>query len=519
MTPENTVYWDPYRPEFWMNPYPVFKRLRQEAPLYRNEQYEFYAVSRYSDVERGLTDKDSFSSSRGDILEYIKADNVERPKGLFIWEDPPLHTVHRGVLSRVFTPRRMNELEGKIRAYCARCLDPLIGAGRFDFVTDLGAEMPMRVIGMLLGIPEEDQVAIREKVDASLRTEAGKPLQVSQARSSGEDFAEYIEWRARNPSSDLMSDLLQVEFQDETGTQRKLTREEILVFVNLLAGAGNETTTRLIGWTGKVLSEHPEQRAELVKNPTLIPNAIEELLRYEPPGPSVARYVARDVEIHGQTVPAGTALLLLVASANRDEDRYTDGDRFDIHRKGPAHITFGRGIHSCLGAALARIEGRVALDEVLKRFPNWTVDVDNAKLSSTSTVRGWDALPVFTGGGSRSALRREVTPPATQEPAVAQATAGAEIWELTLSSPMGPQVMTARIVRNGESFSGTMSSAEMTGQEIRGQVSGNTLTWTLPLTKPVAIKLGFEATIEGDTIAGEVKFGIFGKGALTGKRI
>ncbi|MDB6160032.1 MAG: cytochrome [Gammaproteobacteria bacterium] len=518
MTTENAVYWDPYRPEFWMNPYPVFKRLRQEAPLYRNEQYDFYALSRFSDVERGLTDKDSFSSSRGDILEYIKA-QMPRPKGLFIWEDPPLHTVHRGVLSRVFTPRRMNELEGKIRAYCARCLDPLVGAGGFDFVKDLGAEMPMRVIGMLLGIPEEDQVGIREKVDAALRTEAGKPLQASQVRNSGEEFAEYIDWRAKHPSSDLMSDLLQVEFQDETGTRRKLTREEILIFVNLLAGAGNETTTRLIGWTGKVLSEHPGQRAELVENPTLIPNAIEELLRFEPPGPSVARYVMKDVEIHGQTVPAGTAMLLLVAAANRDESRYPDGDRFDIHRKGPPHITFGRGIHACLGAALARIEGRVALDEVLKRFPNWTADLDNAKLSSTSTVRGWDTLPAFTGGGGRNAVRREAAPAATTESAIAQPTAGTEGWELTLSAPMGPQVMTAHIVRNGESFSGTMSSAEMTAQEISGTVSGNTLSWTLPLTKPVAIKLGFEAAIEGDKIAGEVKLGMFGKGALTGKRI
>jgi cytochrome P450 len=185
---------------------------------------------------------------------------------------------------------------------------------------------------------------------------------------------------------------------DETGTRRKLTRQEILVFVNVIAGAGNETTTRLIGWTGKVLSEHPDQRAELAKNPALIPNAIEELLRYEPPGPSVARYVQRDVELHGQKVPAGSAMLMLVASANRDERRYPDGDRFNIHRQGPPHITFGRGIHACLGSALARIEGRVALAEVLKRFPHWTVDIDNAKLQSTSTVRGWETLPAFARG-------------------------------------------------------------------------------------------------------------------------
>lgn len=254
---------------------------------------------------------------------------------------------------------------------------------------------------MLLGIPEEDQPAIRETVDSALRTEAGKPMQTSQAHYSGEGFEEYIDWRTKHPSDDLMTELLNVEFVDETGTRRRLTRQEILVFVSVVAGAGNETTTRLIGWTGKVLSEHPDQRAELVKNPALIPNAIEELLRYEPPGLSVARYVQRDVEIHGQKVPAGSAMLLLVASANRDERRYPDGDRFNIHRQGPPHITFGRGIHACLGSALARVEGRVALAEVLKRFPEWTVDIDNAKLQSTSTVRGWETLPVFVGGAGR----------------------------------------------------------------------------------------------------------------------
>ena len=175
---ESAVYWDPYRPDFWSNPYPVFRRLREEAPLYYNEQHDFYAISRFSDVEAAFTNKDVFSSSRGDVMEYIKAD-MHVPNGMFIWEDPPAHTVHRGVLTRVFTPKRMNELEDKIRAYCVRCLDPLVGAGGFDFITDLGAQMPMRVIGMLLGIPEEDQEAIRQRVDAALRTEAGKPMDVS----------------------------------------------------------------------------------------------------------------------------------------------------------------------------------------------------------------------------------------------------------------------------------------------------------------------------------------------------
>ena len=514
---EAAVYWDPYKPDFWMNPYPVFSRLRAEAPLYRNEAHGFYAVSRFADVEKGLSDTATFSSSRGDILEYIKA-GVDVPKGMFIWEDPPLHTAHRSVLTRVFTPKRMNELEQKIRAFCVRCLDPFVGAGRIDLVADFGAEMPMRVISMLLGIPEEDQEAVRERVDAALRTESGKPLDVSQASYKGQGFEEYIDWRATHPSDDLLTELLRAEFTDETGAKRTLMREEVLSFVNMLAGAGIETTTRLIGWTGKVLGDHPEQRAQIAANPELIPNAIEELLRFEPPGPSVARYVARDIELHGQQVPAGSAMLMLVAAANRDDRRYPDGEKFDIHRKGPPHITFGRGVHSCLGSALARVEGRVALDELLKRFPTWSVDLDNAKLSSTSTVRGWDNMPVVIGKDhvSRGNAARAATGGAA--PAAASAVAEGESWELTLQTPMGPQSMTAQIVRDGTEFKGTMTG-EMGVEQINGKVSGNVLSWTLSLKKPVSIKLTFDATVEGNSMSGSVKLGMFGKAQLSGKRI
>ena len=191
-----------------------------------------------------------------------------------------------------------------------------------------------------------------------------------------------------------MTELLQAEFEDETGATRRLRREEILTYVTVIAGAGNETTTRLIGWAGKVLAEHPDQRRELVADRSLLPAAIEELLRYEPPAPHVGRYLPETVEVHGRTVPAGSAMLLLVGAANRDERRYDEPDRFDIHRTIRPHLTFGYGIHFCLGAALARLEGRVALDEVLDRFPEWEVDTARARLAPTSTVRGWETLPV-----------------------------------------------------------------------------------------------------------------------------
>jgi len=228
-----------------------------------------------------------------------------------------------------------------------------------------------------------------------LRTEPGKPMEMSED-FGGEMFGRYIDWRAENPSDDIMTELLHAEFEDETGTVRRLHRDEILTYVSVIAGAGNETTTRLIGWIGKLLADHPDQRQDVVRDRSLIPNTIEEILRYEPPGPHVGRYVAQDVELYGQTVPAGSAMLFLVGSANRDDRRYTDGDRFDIHRQVARHLTFGHGIHLCLGAALARLEGQVALDEVLKRFPKWEVHVDQARLSPTSTVRGWETLPVTT---------------------------------------------------------------------------------------------------------------------------
>jgi cytochrome P450 len=395
-TTQRDVYYDPYDVGVHADPYPVFRRLREEAPLYRNDAHDFYALSRFEDVERGLVDRETYISGRGAILELIKA-GIEIPPGVLVFEDPPIHTMHRGLLSRVFTPKRMNALEPKIREFCARSLDPLVGTGRFDFVRDLGAEMPMRVIGMLLGIPEQDQEAIRDRADADLRTKPGKPMKYSQERFvTGEAFAEYLDWRAKHPSDDLMTELLRAEFEDEIGTVRRLTREEVLTYVNVVAGAGNETTTRLIGWAGKVLAEHPDQRRELAEDRSLIPNAIEELLRYEPPAPHVARFMTRDVEHYGQTVPEGSVMMFLIGAANRDDRRNPEGDRFDIHRENVQHVTFGYGIHYCLGAALARLEGRIALDEVLNWFPEWEVGLDNARLSPTSTVRGWGTLPVVT---------------------------------------------------------------------------------------------------------------------------
>jgi cytochrome P450 len=242
------VHYDPYDVELNADPYPMYRRLREEAPLYYNPQHDFYALSRFADVNKGLVDHETFSSARGNILEMVKS-NFVLPPGMVIFEDPPIHDIHRNLLARMFTPRKISQLEPKIREFCTCSLDPLVGTGRFDFVRDLGAEMPMRVISMLLGIPEDDQEFIRDRSNANMRTEAGKPMRITSEglQHLGDSFAAYIDWRAEHPSDDIMTELLTVEFEDETGATRRLRRDELLTYVNVVAGAGNETTTRLIG--------------------------------------------------------------------------------------------------------------------------------------------------------------------------------------------------------------------------------------------------------------------------------
>jgi cytochrome P450 len=397
MTVDEPVYWDPFEGRFITDPYPVYARLREEAPLYRNAKHDFYAVSRYEDVELGLSDWRTFSSSRGSILELVQS-GIEMPPGTVIFEDPPAHRLHRSLLSRLFTPKAISALEPRIREFCVRALDPLVGADRFDMMTALGAQLPMRVIGMLMGIPEADQEAIRDTTDANLRTRSGERMKVRNASGlTNEAFADYINWRRTHPSDDLMTALLTAQYEDDDGERKTLTHQEVLTYVTVVTGAGNETTGRLISWITAVLAQHPDQRRQIAADVSLVPGAVEEVLRYETPSPFIARYVTRDVEYYGATVPAGSAILFIAGAANRDDRRYRDPDAFDIRRVIRHPLTFGQGLHHCLGAALARLEGRVALEEILARFPDWDVDWDNAKLAQTSTVRGWETLPVIVG--------------------------------------------------------------------------------------------------------------------------
>ena len=388
------VHYDPYDTDIDDDPYPTWRRLRDECPLYRNDELDFYALSRWDDVRPALIDWETYRSGRGTVLDILRA-GIEIPPGILLWEDPPIHDAHRALLSRVFTPRRMLELEPLVRASCVKALDALVGRDEFDVIGEFGIEIPLRTIGGLFGIPEALQETYRKSTDDAITTD-GTPIALDQSAFDAvlSVLGDYVDWRTQHPSDDLMTELLNAKVDEPDGSRRSLTRDEVVIYASMVAGAGNETATRLIGFIMQLLAQHPDQRRVLVEDPSLIPAAIEEILRLESPSPVQARYVQRDVEVHGTTVPEGSIMLLLNGASNRDERHFTDPDRFDVHRDEGPHLAFGYGLHFCLGAALARLEGRVALEEILERWPAWDVDTDRGRMAHTASVRGWGYLPV-----------------------------------------------------------------------------------------------------------------------------
>ncbi len=390
------IYYDPYDYAIDADPHPVWRRLRDEAPLYRNERHDFWALSRFEDVLAASLDHATYSSARGTVLELIRLEN--RPEVSIIFMDPPEHDRLRALVSRAFSPRRIAELEPSIREIVRSTLDPLVGSRGFDYVADFGAKVPMLVISTMLGVPREDREQIREWTDQLLHRDPGEVDPDARILELGGKmmgyFSRYVAERRRSPRDDMMTDLLQAELETDDGGKRRLSDPEVLAFIMLLSGAGNETVARLLGWAGSVLAQHPAERAKLVARPGLIPSAVEELLRYEAPSPVQARSVTRDATWHGERVPEGSVLLLLTGSAGRDDRQYPDPDRFDVERDVGRHLSFGFGTHFCLGASLARLEGRVALEEALARFPTWEVEWDAAERVHTSTVRGWAKLPI-----------------------------------------------------------------------------------------------------------------------------
>jgi len=388
-------YWDPYNAEQRETPYDAWRRLRDEAPVYYNERFGFWALSRFSDVLAASLDTETFSSARGITLDSI-GDPIPFP--IMIMMDPPLHDSFRKVVSRAYTPRRIAALEDRIRELCAEYLDPFVGEGGFDFVRDFGMRLPVMVISTLLGFPEEDHDQLREWSDVSLHREEGKEGATPEAQAAMNLTITYymsqIEQRRRQPRDDMISALTEADLVTPTGEVRKLDDLEVMGMLALISNAGNETVARMLGWAALVLDEYPDARREMAEDTSLISAGVEELLRYEAPSPIQGRYVTRDIELHGTVLPEGAKLALLTGSAGRDERKYPNPDTYDIHRSIDRHVTFGYGAHFCLGAALARMEGNVALAEVLRRFPTWEVDRSAVTYVATNTVRGPSSAPV-----------------------------------------------------------------------------------------------------------------------------
>jgi len=387
---------DLFSDEVQTDPYPHYRWLRDEAPCFRDPKLGFYVLSRFEDCWNALIDWPRFSSSAGPSLELSGRGEDFSLIGI----DPPRHTLLRNIISRGFTPRRIGDLEPRIRKLATRYLDSLEGRDAFEFQAALGARLPMSVICELVGIPESMNEQICDWANLSLHREHGhaEPPPAAQAadRSLRGYLRELVEQKRGRETDDLVGILLAAEIAVD-GRSQKLSDDEIVAFLNLLAAAGNETTTKLLGNTIVLLAQHPDQREAIVKDPAKLPPAIEESLRFEPPSQNTGRIMLADVTIHGTKIPKGSRVVILTGAACRDEREYPDPDRFDLSRRFDRNLYFGHGQHVCLGKALARLEARVVLEEFLARHPDYRVDEAGLERTSQSHVRGYSRIPVQVG--------------------------------------------------------------------------------------------------------------------------
>ena len=390
--------WDPYDYDLHRDPHPVWRRMMDDAPLYRNEKFDFWAMTRFDDVLNGLVDWRTFSSAQGDQLEIIRGGPIPESQNSIISNDAPYHTSLRRLLSRAFTPRSVSDLESVTRRFAQELLDEHSGSTSFDYVEDFGSRLPGMVIATMLGIPDGDREYIRRTTDEQLHREPGERDMQRHHRVAAELVSYYsaqLADRRTKPRDDMMSALLAAEITEDDGSSRKLTDAEAVAFIKLLSSAGNETTAKLIGWIGSSLAKFPGERAKLLKHPEFIPNAVEEILRYEPPALCLARVVQRDVVLHGEIVPEGGVMVFIQAATGRDPRQFVDPERLNVERKIERHLSFGFGPHVCLGAPLARLEARIALEETLARFSEWDVDWERCEVVHTgSAVRGYSKLPI-----------------------------------------------------------------------------------------------------------------------------
>ena len=383
------VEYNPFSYEIHEDPYPTYRLLRERAPAYYNEEHDFWALSRFDDIWSAFADWQTFSSANGVSLEDTAAFSPD----MIITMDPPRQTRIRGLVSRALTPRRVAELEPEVRAIAARHIDRFIDRGAADVITDLGQLLPLEVIAAFVGVPAEDQTRVRVWTEEMLHREPDSPevpeAGVKAFRSLDDYFRRDLGRRRANLGDDLVSVLLTAEVDGE-----RLSDDEIVGFLFLLALAGGETTTKLIGNMTYNLCRHPDQKAKLLADEGRTASAVEEALRFDTSTQQMTRTLTRDVEIHGRTLPAGKKVALIIASGNRDDREYANPDEFDVARKMQRILSFGHGPHLCVGAALARLETRVTFEELHRRLPSYEVDFDACVRVHNTNVRGFSSVPI-----------------------------------------------------------------------------------------------------------------------------
>jgi hypothetical protein len=391
-----SLSFNPFAYEMHEDPYPTYERLREEEPCYRNEEMGFWVLSRFDDVLEGYRDWENFTSTRGIALEEVGTESAPSMIGM----DPPMQTKLRKLVVRAFNPKRVGALEPRVRALTTRFLDELVEEGECDLIARFAALLPSDVISTLLGVPVEDHPSLRVWTETMMHREDGvSAIPQAANKASGNllrYFAELIKAKRKAPGEDLISGLVEAELDG-----RRLTDTEILGFCFLLISGGNETTEKLIANTIHQLARHPDQRARVVADPSLIPSTIEESLRYRSPTQYMVRATTRPVERHGRTIPEGDRVVMLIGAANHDPRRFEEPGRFDIDRRISQHLAFGFGVHFCLGARLARLEARVAMEEIHARLPDYQVDESGVSVVHAGNVAGLATLPIRFSPSSR----------------------------------------------------------------------------------------------------------------------
>jgi cytochrome P450 len=388
---------DPYSKTFFDDPYDVYRRLRDEQPVYFNERYNFFALSRWDDVVEAHRDWRDYSSAHGVTLDVLNAEKVP-DQSMLIMIDPPRHDRLRALVSRSFTPRAIRDLEPMITEVIVRHLDALEPTGEMDLLGDFAALFPVEIVCRMLGVPSEQVEPIRHLVDVFLTRRVGEVAPSKESRSAiveiGMRFFELAGEKRAHPADDMLTRLTQAEVESEDGGTTRLDDVEIAGFGTLICAAGAETVTKLVGNAIVLFEQNPDQWRLVLDDPGLIPAAVEETLRYHPPSQYQGRFCRHDVELHGTTIPARSPVLLLTGAATRDPRAFDDPDRFDITRRPSLSLGFGHGIHSCLGAALARLESRIAITEVARRFPRYEVDAAGLERVQMANVAGYSRVPV-----------------------------------------------------------------------------------------------------------------------------